>query len=250
MKRSLAASFLNGSLLGLAIGLGFLAFFGGFFALDTVDAVRTVEGTVAAEPQFVVDGSTLWILVLLLGAVGGLVIGAIVYAMGRATDPAAQAYPARYLMPVAAVLASVMAYSTIRLGVTIAGSLVSGTVMIGVAAFVVIVGVAGIVAGGTTAPIVDALARPANIGERNAATPASSKSFWMDLGGAIGVPTLSIVVIALLAISLAEVLLGSESSVVAITIFAGVGAAILGGTTLVALRPWERNGPGTDQRVP
>ena len=62
----------------------------------------------------------------------------------------------------------------------------------------------------------------------------------MDFGGAIGIPALAIAIGALLAISLAQILLAADSVAVTVTIFAVAGAVILGGTTLLALRPWDR----------
>jgi hypothetical protein len=78
------------------------------------------------------------------------------------------------------------------------------------------------------------------VGEANQATPVSSKAFWMDLGGAVGVPILAIAAGALLAVSLAQILLNMDSGDLAVAIFAAAGAVILGGTTLMALRPWDR----------
>ena len=43
-----------------------------------------------------------------------------------------------------------------------------------------------------------------------------------------------------LAIGLAEVLLNANSTAITVTVFAVVGAIILAGTTLLALRPWEK----------
>jgi hypothetical protein len=45
---------------------------------------------------------------------------------------------------------------------------------------------------------------------------------------------------ALLAVGLAQILLSAESTAVTVSVFAVVGAIILGGTTLLALRPWEK----------
>ena len=42
-----------------------------------------------------------------------------------------------------------------------------------------------------------------------------------------------------LAIGLSQILLNTHSTAMAVTIFAIAGALILGGTSLLALRPWD-----------
>jgi hypothetical protein len=239
MNRNPSTPFLQGAIGGLALAVAFLAFFGGATALTTVDLGGSGAGP--GEPVFMVDQTSLWLLVLFLGALGGLVLAAVVYGTGSARYPAAARFRLWYAAPAAMVLASVMAFSTVSLGVEIAGSTTEGTVIVPVTAMAVIAAAAGLIAGMATAPIVDALSQPAVIGEANDATPVSSRAFWMDLGGAIGLPALAIAIGALLAISMAEILLSADSSEVAVAIFAGAGAVILGGTAAFALRPWDRS---------
>jgi hypothetical protein len=51
---------------------------------------------------------------------------------------------------------------------------------------------------------------------------------------------LAIAIGALLAIGLAELLLSADSAAVSVAVFSVVGAVILGGTALFAIRPWDR----------
>lgn len=237
MQRNALTPFLQGALGGLALSIGFLAYFGGTTALTTVDIGYPGR---ASEPVFVADQVSMWLLVLLLGGLGGLLIAAITSGAGRARNPAATRFRFLYVAPVGIVLAAVTAFATVSLGVELAGSETEGTIVVPVAAMVGIAATAGLIAGLVTAPIVDALAQPTVVGEANQATPVSSKAFWMDLGGAVGVPILAIAVGALLAVSLAQILLNMDSADLAVAIFAAAGAVILGGTTLIALRPWDR----------
>lgn len=239
MNRNASTPFLQGAIGGFALAVAFLAYFGGATALTTADLVG--EGTGFGEPVFVADRTSLWLLVLFLGAFGGLVLAAVVYGTGSARHPAAPRYRLWYAAPAAMVLASVMAFATVSLGVEIAGSTSEGVVSVPVTAMALIAGAAGLIAGMVTAPIVDALSQPVVIGEANDATPVSSRAFWMDLGGAIGMPALAIAIGAFLAISLAEILLSTDSPEVSVAIFAGAGAVILGGTAAFALRPWDRS---------
>ena len=234
MTRLTIAPYVTGALGGLIIAMALLAFFGSFVALDTVE----LEDGVAS---FSAGAASLGLLVFVLGAAGGLTIAAFAFVGGRARDPNTPRYGFGWLAIVGAVLGGTMAFATVSLGVTIAGSRVSGSVIIPVTALVVGVAAAGLLAGAITAPIVDALARPAYFGEVGAATPVSSVEFWGDMVRAIGIPTLAIAIGALLAVGLAELLLSAGSSTVSVAVFSIAGALILGATALFAMRPWDRS---------
>ena len=246
MRRNPTGAILNGSIAGILIAFGCVAWLGGYLAIDTVDAVTQVPNTPAAEPQFVATANSLWLLLFIVGAVGGLIIAGISYAVGRVLDPEASAYPAGWLLLLGFVLGGVLVFSTVRLGVTIWGSAEGDLVSVPVATFILVAAFAGLLGGAIVAPIVDVLARPATIGPRNEATPVSSRAFWMDLGGAIGVPLLAVAIGALIAIGLAELLLSADSTVVTVATFSLVAAAILGAVTLLAYRPWDRSSSGSD----
>jgi len=233
MTRLTIAPYVTGALGGLMIAMAFLAFFGSFVGLDTV----AFEGGVAS---FRAGAASLGLLVFVLGAIGGVVIAAVAYVSGRARDPNAPRFGFGWLFVVGAVLGGSMAFATVSLGVTIGGSSVSGSVTIPVTALVVSAAAAGMLAGAITAPIVDALARPAYFGEVGEATPVSSAEFWGDMVRAIGIPTLAIAIGALLAVGLAELLLSTDSATVSVAVFSLVGALILGATALFAMRPWDR----------
>lgn len=232
---------LNGAIAGVLIALGCVAWFGGYLGIETVDAVTMVPNTPVAEPQFVATANSLWLLLLLLGAAGGLVIAGISYGVGRILDPEAGAYPAAWLLLLGAVLGAVVTFSTVRLGITIWGDLEAEIMSVPVATFVLVAASAGLLSGAIIAPIVDALARPVTMGPRNEATPVSSRAFWMDVGGAIGVPLLAVAIGAIVAVSLAQLLLSVDSNVVAVVIFSVFAALVLGLAALLAYRPWDRS---------
>lgn len=233
MTRITIAPYVTGALGGLIIALALLAFFGSFAALDTV-AIDDGAATFSAGT------ASLGLLVFLCGALGGLIIAAIAYVAGRARDPNAPRFAFPWLALVGIVLGGSMAFATVSLGVTIGGQTVSGSASIPVTAMVVSVAIAGLLGGAVTAPIVDALARPAYFGDIGAATPVTAAEFFGDMVRAIGVPTLAIAIGALLAVGLAELLLSTDSAAVSVAVFSVVGALILGATALFALRPWDR----------
>lgn len=242
MTRLSVAPYVIGSLGGLAIAMALLAFFGSFTALDTV-AIDEVA-------VFTAGTASMGLLVFALGALGGLIIAAFAYVTGRARDPAAPRFAFGWLAIVGIILGGATAFATVSLGVTMGGSSTSGTVTMPVTAMVVSVAVAGLLSGGITTPIVDALARPASFGVANAATPLTSAEFWTDMGRAIGIPTLAVAIGALLAVGLAQLLLSADSAAVSVAVFSVVGALILGGTALFAVRPWDRSDSDRDSVAP
>jgi hypothetical protein len=128
----------------------------------------------------------------------------------------------------------------VSLGLSLFGTSLEGVVAVPVTALVVVSAAAGLIAGAVTVPIVDALSRHSSIGDPNEATPATGEAFWSDFGRAVGIPAVAIAIGALLAVGLAQVLLSAGSTVATVSVFSLVGAIILGGTTLLALRPWEK----------
>jgi hypothetical protein len=232
MSRLPVARYVLGAIGGLAVAIGLLAFFGSLTAIETVTMERVAS--------FSASTSYIGILAFIVGAVGGLVVAGVAFVAGRARDPNAPRFAFGWLAIVGIVLGGSVAFSTVSLGVTVAGDRVSGMVTVPVTAMVVSVAVAGLLGGAITTPIVDALARPATFGAENAATPVTSAAFWSDLARAIGVPVLAIAIGALLAIGLAELLLSADSAAVSVAVFSVVGAVILGGTALFAIRPWDR----------
>ncbi|MCH7846141.1 MAG: hypothetical protein IIC70_09100 [Acidobacteria bacterium] len=236
MTRRSLAPYVTGSLGGVSIAMAFFAFFASFTALDTVS--RTGSGGVAA---FTADRASLGFLVFSLGALGGITIAAFAYVVGRAREPGVARYAFGWLGMVGIVLGGSMAFATVSLGITLGGSTSSGSITVPITTMAVSVAAAGLLAGAITAPIVDALASPAYFGDIQAATPVTSTGFFTDMGRAIGTPALSIAIGALLAVGLAELLLSTESAALSVAIFSVVGVVILGGTALVAARPWDRS---------
>jgi hypothetical protein len=191
-------------------------------------------------PELSATGSLIGLLVFLAGAMGGLLVSGGTYAVGRAQDPDTPRFSFPVIAPIGILLPAALVFAVVSLGLSLFGSSLDGVVAVPITAFVSVSAVAGLVAGAITVPIVDGLSRQSTVGEPNEATPSSSGAFWSDFGRAIGIPAVAIALGALLAIGLAQVLLNANSTAITVTVFAIVGAIILGGTTLLALRPWDR----------
>jgi hypothetical protein len=218
--------------------MALLAVMAGATSITTVSLGDAATGQTL--PELSATGSLIGLLVFLAGAIGGLLVSGGTYAVGRAQDPDTPRFSFPVIAPIGMLLPAALAFAVVSLGLSLFGSSLDGVVSVPIAAFVNVSAVAGLIAGAVTVPIVDGLSRQSTVGDANEATPSSSEAFWSDFGRAIGIPAVAIAIGALLAIGLAQVLLSAESTVVTVSVFSIVGAIILGGTTLLALRPWEK----------
>lgn len=181
----------------------------------------------------------MYALVIVLALAGGLAIAGVVYALGREAEPDAPKFPLSWLLPVAAITSAIMAYAVLRGGLGVGADITAGVVTVSAFRLTVIALIAGVVAGGVTSRVVDALARPATLGEANEAWPESSRAFVLEMLRAIGAPTIAALVIAVFAITLSQVLLQLHG-MAAVAAFSIVAAVILGVVSLAAYRPWDR----------
>jgi hypothetical protein len=188
-----------------------------------------------------VTSGALYLLVLVVGLLGGLLIGGIGYAVGTAAEPDSPRFPLRYLLPVSALVAAILAYAVLRLGVGGFGDIAGGLVTVGVLRMSFIVLVMGAAAGGTTSGVVTALSRPDLFAFEGEAWPSSAREVMAAMLGAVSAPLVAAVLAATFAIPLSLVLIELEGDAAVVT-FAVVGAIVLGGATLIAARPWDKDG--------
>lgn len=237
--RNPAVPYFVGSVAGFSIAIALLAVVVGATSITRVSIGSAATGS--ALPELSATGSIIGLLVFLAGAIGGLLVSAATYAVGRAQDPDTPRFSFPVVAPVGVLLPAAVSFAVVSLGLSAFGTSLNGLVAVPVTEFVVVAAIAGVVAGAVTVPIVDGLSRQSSIGDANEATPSSSEAFWSDFGRAIGIPAVAIAVGALLAIGLAQLLLNADSTTVVVAVFSVVGALILGGTTLLALRPWDKD---------
>lgn len=239
MSRSRIRAVLYGAIAGGILGLSAMALFGGRFGLGSVAALPRSEGSTRASAEFVVSTGGLYLLVIVIGFLGGLVIAGTAYAVGRESDPDAPRFPLRFLLPVAGVVSALMAYVGLRIGL-FWGEVGSGEATIAVNAMVMTALAAGAGAGAVTSAIVDRLARPATLGLGGVAWPRSPGALVSDMAHAIGTPLLAIVFAGGFAIAFSELLLAIHGTG-AVAIFAAVATIALGGASLMAYRPWDKS---------
>ena len=222
-----------GALGGGVMALGLMAWVTGRFALGSVTLV-------GEAPTFQLSTGAAYAAVIVFSALAGLLIAAFTFAQRRTVEPDALRFPIRYIMPMAAVVAVVIAYGVFRLGVEIFGDIEAGTITVEVAPLVEIVLLAGLIAGGITTGAVDTLARPQVLNVQRDELPESTGAMLAEMMRAVGAPIIGLVAAAVFAIGLSQVLLSFHGTG-AVIIFSLVAAAVLGGATLIALRPWDRS---------
>ena len=232
MKTRRLSAIVLGALGGATIALTAFALVVGRFALHA--ATSGDDGSVVQ-----VTSGALYLMVLALAILGGLLIGAIGYGIGASTDPDSPRFGLRYLLPVAAATAAIVAYAVLRIGVGGFGDIQGGLVSVGVFRMAVIVLLMGLLAGGVTSGVADSLARPELFAFGGEAWPSGSREVVRAMMGAVSAPLVAAVVAAAFAIPLSIVLIelgGDEATIV----FSVVGAVVLGLTTFVAARPWDK----------
>jgi len=230
-----------GAFTGALLALVGMAVFGSRVGLRSVDGILIDPGTGRGRSDFVVSSGGMYLGLLIVAMLGGLLIAALVYAFGREDDPAGIRFPLRYLLPTAAITAGVMAYAALRAGLGAVADIESGVVTISVFRLVVVILIAGFVGGAATASVVDALARPGFLGFEGEAVPSSPAAFVREMVSAIGTPTVALVIVAVFAVGLSQLLLNLHGAA-SVAAFSIVAAVVLGAAALAAYRPWDRSG--------
>lgn len=235
MKTSRLNATLFGAISGGVVALTVFLITLGRFGLETV---VQIDG----DPVFRITTGSLYLLVLIISALVGLLIGAIGYGVGVSAEPDAPRFGIGYLLPVSASTAAVVSYAVLRIGIGAFGDIEGGVVTVGAFRTGLIVLVMGLAAGAITSGIADTLARPELFSFGGEAWPSSPREVMRAMLDAVSAPLAAAVVAALGAIPLSLVLIELEGDA-ATVLFAVVGALVLGGTTLVAARPWDRGAP-------
>jgi hypothetical protein len=242
MTRRRLVAVVLGALTGVFLAFSAMALVVGNVAVGTVDAVVLSRATSRARPVFEASAGAAYALVIVIGAVAGIVIGMITYALARETAPERERFPLRYLLPVAAFTSAIMAYAGLRTGVGAAGSIAAGVVSLSMFRALVVAVATGAAAGAVTAFAVHALVEPSFLGLEGAAWPRTSREFVLASTKAVLAPIAAVAVAGGAAIGISQILLSltTEGAVIFASVLAVV---ILGGAALLAARPWDRQPP-------
>ena len=216
---------ITGALAGGLLALAFLALLLGRFAAEP----GLTEG---GDALLSLRSGALYLASVVAALVGGVVISTVAYG-AAASDDEESMFQLAHIMPFGLVTSVAAGYSVLRAGLGVSADAAAGTTEVTAAALAFSALAAGVVAGGATAWVVSTLATKSFVGLEGEAAPASTAALMRAATQAVMGPMLAIVVIAALAIGLAQLLLAAEGTA-AIAIFAVVGALVLFGAAAAA----------------
>lgn len=217
----------SGALAGGLVGLVFLALFTGRFAMESLGL------TSGGDAELSVTSGALYLAAVLAALLGGTAVAVIAYGVSSDDDESVTRFGLAHILPFGLVAAVAAGYSILRAGLGIAGDAEAGVVTVSLAALGLTVLIAGLIAGAVVAWVVSTLATKSIVGLEGEAAPSSTAAMMRAATKAVSGPMLAIVVIAALAIALAQLLLAAEG-VAAIAIFSGAAGLVLLGATAFA----------------
>ena len=162
MKPSYATSLVVGAVTGIVLAISLTLYVGATGGIPSVDAV--VDGT-RIVPVFATPASSLWIMVILTSALGGLVAAVTTKAIARVIDPDAKAVSLAIIATLGAVIAPVIGMAVFPIGAIALGSITEGVVTLSVIQIVALALIVGLVAGAFIVWLSYILARPPSVTE-------------------------------------------------------------------------------------
>ncbi|MEA2002918.1 MAG: hypothetical protein U9N84_13670 [Actinomycetota bacterium] len=218
---------LSGALTGGLLAIALLALLAGRNAMESVGL------TDGGDAQLVVSSGALYLATVVAALIGGAIVSTIAYGLSATGDDNSARFELAHVLPFGLVASVATGYSLIRSGLGFAGDIEAGETSITVAALGWSALLAGITAGAVTAWVVAMLASKSVVGLEGERAPTSTAEMMKAAMQAVTGPMLAIVVIAALAIGLAQLLLAAEG-VAAIAIFSVAGALVLGAAAAAA----------------
>ncbi len=209
------------------------AFTGGLLAIALLallagrNAMESVSLTDGGDAQLVITSGALYLATVVAALAGGAIVSSIAYGLSATGDDNSGRFELAHVLPFGLVASVATGYSLMRAGIGFAGDIEAGKVSMTMAALGLSALLAGIVTGAVTAWMVTMLASKSVVGLDGERAPTSTAAMMKAAMQAVSGPMLAIVIIAALAISLAQLLLAAEG-VAAIAIFSVAGALVLG----------------------
>lgn len=225
---------LTGALSGGLLAIALLAFFTGRFASG---AFGLAEG---GNAELAVASGALYLGTIVASLLGGAVVAAVAYGVSAEDDDEVTRFELAHIMPFGLVTAVAVGYSILRAGLGITANIEAGVVTVNAAALGLTVLLAGFVAGALVSWVVSTLAAKSIVGLEGEAAPSSTAEMMKAATRAVTGPMLAIIVIAALAVALAQLLLAAEGTA-AIAIFSGAAALVLLGAAGAAYLGGERD---------
>ncbi len=162
MKPSYTTALVVGAVTGIVLAVSLTLYVGATGGIPSVDAV--VDGT-RIVPVFAPPASSLWIMVILMSALGGFVAAATTTAIARVIDPDAKAASLAIIGTLGVIVAPVIGMTVFPIGAITLGSITDGIVTLSVIQTVALALIVGFVAGGIVVWLSYILARPPMVDE-------------------------------------------------------------------------------------
>lgn len=218
---------LTGALTGGLLALATMAFLAGRFAINGVGL------TTGGDAQLVVTSGALYLATAFTALIGGVIVAATAYGASATGNDDSTRFELAHVLPFGLIAALASGYSIMRAGLGVAADTEAGQITVTIAPLALTALVAGLVAGALTAWVVSTLAAKSIVGLEGEAAPTSTAMMMKAATRAVTGPILAIVVIAALAVGLAQLLLAAEGNA-AIAIFSGAAALVLLGAAAAA----------------
>lgn len=218
---------LIGALAGGLIAIALFALLASRYAIEAIG----LNG--GGDAELAVTSGALYLATVIAALIGGAIVSAIAYGASSDGDEGVTRFQLAHVMPFGLVAAVAAGYSILRAGLGFTADADAGTVTATLAALTLTALVAGLVAGALASWVVATLATKRIVGLEGEAAPTNTSAMMKAAMQAVTGPMLAIVVIAALAVALAQLLLATEG-VAAIAIFGGAAALVLFGAAAAA----------------
>lgn len=233
MQRRTWAAMTIGAAVGSVLGIGVLV----------VAASRLLEGGVTVPLEggggvFVVGEGAMHALIAVAAAVGGAVLGALGYAVGREADPGGPSHGMGPMVAVGAATGVIVGFAAARAGLGLAADISVEVVTVSVFRASMVALAAGAATGAVVGGAVERLARPETMAFQGEAWPSRIR-FLREAAAAVGLPLVAVAGGSALVAGFAIVLL-EASKESALALFGGVAALILLGAVIIAANPPRR----------
>jgi hypothetical protein len=222
-----------GAVIGAVLGIGVLV----LAASLVIDGGVTTTGDGSAV--FVVGEGAMHTLIAAAAAIGGALLGALGYAVGREADPERTSLSALPMVLLGTAMGAVIGFSVARAGLGLVADISAEVVTVSVFRAAVVALIAGAATGGVVGGTVERLARPETLALEGEAWP-SKVAFARDAVAAMGLPLLAVVVGGSLIAGMARLLLDASHNV-ALVLFGGIATVVLLGAAIIAANPPRRS---------
>jgi len=223
-------------MLGAILGLAVVALVTGRVLGSGISTV-VVEGE-PARATFLVDQAALYVLVVAASTIGGAILAAVGFAVGKIAEPQTDRFALAPLVVIGAFAGAVIGLATAHTAIGVGGTITDGVVSLSVFRAAMVALVTGAVTGTVVGGTVERVARPDVLGFEGTAWPSNPSAFLRDALAAMGLPTLGIVTGLVIVFGLSRVLLEADEAS-SLIVFGGAALLILAGAAIAA-RPGGR----------